>query len=55
MSPAITVIALVSWAAERGATRAYLEVTADNEPAVALYASLGFTEHYRYAYRTPHR
>jgi N-acetylglutamate synthase len=45
--------ALVSWAAERGATRAYLEVTADNEPAVALYASLGFTEHYRYTYRTP--
>jgi GNAT superfamily N-acetyltransferase len=45
--------ALVSWAAERGATRAYLEVTADNEPAIALYASLGFTEHYRYIYRTP--
>jgi N-acetylglutamate synthase len=45
--------ALVSWAAERGATRAYLEVTADNQPAVALYASLGFTEHYRYTYRTP--
>ncbi|HTC70008.1 MAG TPA: GNAT family N-acetyltransferase [Acidothermaceae bacterium] len=45
--------ALVSWAADRGATRAYLEVTADNEPAVALYASLGFAEHYRYAYRTP--
>jgi N-acetylglutamate synthase len=47
--------ALVSWAAERGATRAYLEVTADNQPAMALYASLGFTEHYRYTYRTPPR
>jgi N-acetylglutamate synthase len=45
--------ALVSWAAERGATRAYLEVMADNQPALALYASLGFTEHYRYTYRTP--
>ena len=45
--------ALVSWAAERGAIRAYLEVMADNQPALALYASLGFTEHHRYTYRTP--
>jgi len=45
--------ALVSWAHERGATRAYLEVMADNQPALALYASLGFTEHYSYTYRTP--
>jgi ribosomal protein S18 acetylase RimI-like enzyme len=45
--------ALVAWATSRGATRAYLEVMADNQPALALYASLGFTEHYRYTYRTP--
>jgi N-acetylglutamate synthase len=45
--------ALTAWAASRGAVRAWLEVLADNEPAVALYASLGFTEHYRYTYRTP--
>jgi N-acetylglutamate synthase len=45
--------ALVEWAAARGAIRGYLEVMADNQPALALYASLGFTEHYRYTYRTP--
>jgi len=45
--------ALVDWAAPRGAVRGYLEVMADNQPALALYASLGFTEHYRYTYRTP--
>jgi GNAT superfamily N-acetyltransferase len=45
--------ALVEWAAPRGAVRGYLEVMADNQPAIALYASLGFTEHYRYTYRTP--
>jgi N-acetylglutamate synthase len=45
--------ALVDWAAERGAVRGYLEVMADNQPALALYASLAFTEHYRYTYRTP--
>lgn len=45
--------ALVEWAAGCGATRGYLEVTADNHAALALYASLGFTEHYRYTYRSP--
>jgi N-acetylglutamate synthase len=45
--------ALVEWAAGRGATRGYLEVMADNQPALALYASLGFTEHHRYTYRSP--
>jgi GNAT superfamily N-acetyltransferase len=42
---------LTSWSRDRGALRAYLEVLATNEPAVALYASLGFTEHHRYACR----
>lgn len=45
--------ALVRWAAERDAIRAWLEVLADNAPALAMYDALGFTEHYRYRYRTP--
>jgi len=42
---------LTSWARQRGALRAYLEVLATNEPAIGLYRSLGFTEHHRYACR----
>jgi ribosomal protein S18 acetylase RimI-like enzyme len=42
--------ALVDWAAERGATTAYLQVLGDNQPALALYAGLGFVEHHRYRY-----
>ena len=45
--------ALVDWAAERGAIRVWLEVMADNTGALALYESLGFTEHHRYSYRQP--
>lgn len=45
--------ALTEQAASRGAVRAWLEVLADNDPAVALYTSLGFSEHHRYTYRTP--
>lgn len=48
--------ALVQWARSNGATRAYLQVSADNTPAVALYASLGFWVHHDYHYRRdPHR
>lgn len=40
--------ALLEWADEQGATDAFLEVTPTNEPAVGLYAALGFTTHHEY-------
>lgn len=42
--------ALVEWGAEQGARTAYLQVLGDNEPALALYARLGFTTHHAYRY-----
>jgi len=42
--------ALIDWGAAQGATTAYLQVLADNEPAIALYDRLGFREHHRYRY-----
>jgi N-acetylglutamate synthase len=44
--------ALMGWAAEQGGREVFLQVMADNEAARALYASLGFTDRYRYWYRT---
>ncbi|TPM41499.1 GNAT family N-acetyltransferase [Mesorhizobium sp. B2-3-4] len=51
-----TVGTLVDWARRAGASAACLQVVADNTPARALYASLGFShELYRYHYRRkPH-
>jgi ribosomal protein S18 acetylase RimI-like enzyme len=45
------VLTLLDWAHRRGAAAAYLQVTAQNSGAIALYESLGFTEAYRYWYR----
>ena len=43
----------LNWARAAGATHSVLQVLADNEPAAALYASLGFGEVYSYQYRRP--
>ncbi|HET8659927.1 MAG TPA: GNAT family N-acetyltransferase [Micromonosporaceae bacterium] len=46
--------ALGGWARDVGAERAYLQVEEGNEPAVALYAGVGFTTHHTYVtYRAP--
>ncbi|WP_115504262.1 GNAT family N-acetyltransferase [Mesorhizobium sanjuanii] len=47
-----TISSLIDWARRAGASAACLQVVADNTPARALYASLGFgRELYRYHYR----
>jgi GNAT superfamily N-acetyltransferase len=45
------VAALLDWAGLAGAHTAYLQVMCDNDPALRLYAGLGFEERYRYWYR----
>ena len=45
--------AALNWTRTAGATHAALQVVSDNAPAVNLYGSLGFTEAYRYHYRSP--
>ena len=46
-------LSALKWARQRGARDAWLQVEADNAPALALYRSLGFDEVYRYHYRRP--
>jgi ribosomal protein S18 acetylase RimI-like enzyme len=45
--------ALEAWGAANGAARAALQVETDNAAAIAMYASLGYAERYRYWYRGP--
>jgi len=47
------VLSALKWARQHGARQAWLQVAADNRSAVALYATLGFEEVYRYHYRRP--
>ncbi len=42
---------LLRWADGLGAHSAYLQVAAENAPALALYDRLGFAPHHRYRYR----
>jgi ribosomal protein S18 acetylase RimI-like enzyme len=42
--------ALLAWGGERGATRAYVQVLADNAAGLSLYESMGFTAHHRTRY-----
>ena len=43
--------AVAQWAAQRGSTRAYLQVEERNTAAVTLYQKLGFTTHHTYLTR----
>jgi len=42
---------MLSWAVANDATKAYLQVVADNQPAISLYKKLGYQPCYEYWYR----
>jgi len=43
--------ALLAWASQQGARAAYLQVDANNAPAIAVYRKFGFATLYTYHYR----
>jgi len=45
------ILNILHWAKQCGATQAYLSVEKENDPALKLYAKLGFDEIYEYWYR----
>jgi N-acetylglutamate synthase len=47
------VIAMLDWAAERGAVSAYLQVAPSNTAGLSLYERFGFETHHRYHYLQP--
>ena len=51
----LLVKALLNWGQANGATSAYLQVMANNAPALRLYEKMGFQENYRYWYRMKQR
>jgi GNAT superfamily N-acetyltransferase len=42
---------MLSWAVSHGATQSYLQVVANNAPAISLYRKLGYQDCYEYWYR----
>jgi N-acetylglutamate synthase len=42
---------MLRWAWEHGAAHAYLQVDAENHPAIAVYRKFGFSDAYTYHYR----
>jgi N-acetylglutamate synthase len=44
---------LTEWGLTHGAEGVYVQVAAENDPALGLYERLGLTEHHRYHYRRP--
>jgi ribosomal protein S18 acetylase RimI-like enzyme len=48
-----TILSALKWARSHGARTGWMQVSADNDAALSLYRSIGFSEVYRYHYRRP--
>lgn len=47
------ILCALQWASKKGAKRAWLQVVKANKSGISLYESIGFSELYRYVYRSP--